>query len=250
MNKKLRLDEYLFEAGEAQSLNEAAALVTAGLVIVNEHRVDKKGFRIKPGDNVRVKRKNLRYVSRGGLKLEKALNEFELDVNGKLCLDIGSSTGGFTDCLLQHGAKHVFAVDSGSNQMDYKLRKDERVTLRERTNARFANELSFAKESSIAVCDISFISVLSIANAVFSALPNLEHWIVLIKPQFEARREELPEGAVIKDASLREKIVRRFVEGMSALGFLQKSFTESPISGAKGNIEYLSLFTKYRRLNG
>uniref|UniRef100_UPI00261F5C4C TlyA family RNA methyltransferase n=1 Tax=uncultured Brachyspira sp. TaxID=221953 RepID=UPI00261F5C4C len=205
-------------------------------------KVTSKAQKIKDTDKIEIIQ-NRKYVSRAGEKLEKALLEFNLSVENKICLDIGASTGGFTDCLLCYGAKKVYALDVGHNQLVYKLRNDNRVISIEDFNAKDIKREMFEGETpSIVVSDVSFISISKIAPVIFKELYDLEYWISLIKPQFEAEKGEVSKGGVIKDDILREKIVNNAIDRITSVGFKEIKRTISPIKGSKGNIEYLSHF--------
>jgi 23S rRNA (cytidine1920-2'-O)/16S rRNA (cytidine1409-2'-O)-methyltransferase len=234
---KRRIDQLLVDRGLAESREKAKALLLAGSVRVNGQRVDKPGQSVPADSAIEVAAK-LRYVSRGGLKLEGALAHFGIDVADKICIDIGSSTGGFTDCLLQHGAARVHAVDVGAGQLDWKLRNDPRVIVHEGVNARYINPSDIGEPADLLVCDVSFISVTLIAPA-FPALlrPNGE-MIILIKPQFEVGRGEVGKGGIVRDPALHAAACARVETAVRALGF-KADIMESPISGAEGNREFL-----------
>lgn len=229
----------------AETRSKAQALIMAGEVCVNGERIDKKAHMVQEFDAVTV-RERPPYVSRGGEKLAHALDRFCVAVNGRVAIDIGASTGGFTDCLLQRGASMVHALDVGHGQLAYTLRIDTRVHVYEGVNARTLDTMQFDPPPTIAVTDVSFISVLRIAPAVHVSLTALTEWIVLIKPQFEAERREVPRGGVIRDEVLRERIVARFTAGITELGFSVQGVIPSPITGAKGNVEYLAYLTPRR----
>lgn len=234
---KRRIDQLLVDRGFAESRERAKALLLAGAVRVNGQRVDKPGQNVPVGSAIEVAAK-LRYVSRGGLKLEGALSHFRIDVMNKVCIDIGSSTGGFTDCLLQHGAARVHAVDVGAGQLDWKLRNDSRVVVHEGINARYITPADIGDAADLLVCDVSFISVTLIAPA-FPALlrPNGE-MIILVKPQFEAGRDEVGKGGIVRDPAVHAAACARVETAIRALGF-KTDIMESPISGAEGNREFL-----------
>lgn len=229
--------------GLAENKSKAQALILAGLVVVNEHCVDKKGAPVKETDVIRLKA-TARFVSRGGEKLEAALETFAADVRDRVCIDIGASTGGFTDCLLKRGARFVHALDVGRAQIVQSLRTDKRVAVYEKLNARELDLHTFDPVPDIAVTDVSFISVTLIAPAVTRAFPGLKEWIILIKPQFEAEQNEVPRGGVIRDEVLRDTIVKRFTAKMALLNWRCDDIMQSPITGAKGNVEYLGIFRK------
>ncbi|MEI0684851.1 TlyA family RNA methyltransferase [Brachyspira pilosicoli] len=238
----MRLDEYVHHNGYTESRSKAQDIILAGCVFVNGVKVTSKAQKIKDTDKIEVIQ-NRKYVSRAGEKLEKALLEFNLSVENKICLDIGASTGGFTDCLLSYGAKKVYALDVGHNQLVYKLRNDKRVISIEDFNAKdIKREMFEGKIPSIVVSDVSFISISKIAPIIFKELNDLEYWVSLIKPQFEAEKGEVSKGGIIKDDILREKIVNNAINRITEIGFKEINRTISPIKGSKGNIEYLSYF--------
>ncbi|ADK30132.1 TlyA family RNA methyltransferase [Brachyspira pilosicoli] len=238
----MRLDEYVHHNGYTESRSKAQDIILAGCVFVNGVKVTSKAQKIKDTDKIEVIQ-NRKYVSRAGEKLEKALLEFNLSVENKICLDIGASTGGFTDCLLSYGAKKVYALDVGHNQLVYKLRNDKRVISIEDFNAKDIKREMFEGEiPSIVVSDVSFISISKIAPIIFKELNDLEYWVSLIKPQFEAEKGEVSKGGIIKDDILREKIVNNAINRITEIGFKEINRTISPIKGSKGNIEYLSYF--------
>lgn len=238
----MRLDEYVHHNGYTESRSKAQDIILAGCVFVNGVKVTSKAQKIKDTDKIEVIQ-NRKYVSRAGEKLEKALLEFNLSVENKICLDIGASTGGFTDCLLSHGAKKVYALDVGHNQLVYKLRNDKRVISIEDFNAKDIKREMFEGEiPSIVVSDVSFISISKIAPIIFKELNDLEYWVSLIKPQFEAEKGEVSKGGIIKDDILREKIVNNAINRITEIGFKEINRTISHIKGSKGNIEYLSYF--------
>lgn len=238
----MRLDEYVHHNGYTESRSKAQDIILAGCVFVNGIKVTSKAQKIKDTDKIEVIQ-NRKYVSRAGEKLEKALLEFNLSVENKICLDIGASTGGFTDCLLSHGAKKVYALDVGHNQLVYKLRNDKRVISIEDFNAKDIKREMFEGEiPSIVVSDVSFISISKIAPIIFKELNDLEYWVSLIKPQFEAEKGEVSKGGIIKNDILREKIVNNAINRITEIGFKEINRTISPIKGSKGNIEYLSYF--------
>jgi 23S rRNA (cytidine1920-2'-O)/16S rRNA (cytidine1409-2'-O)-methyltransferase len=246
MAARERIDKLLVDKGLADSRTKAQALVLSGVVLVNERRVNKPSEKFDTAETIRLKGTSteLRYVGRGGLKLEAALRHFNIDVNGVVCLDVGSSTGGFTDCLLKHGAGQVVAVDAGTNQLDWSLRSDPRVEVREQTNARNLSPEDFETLFDLAVVDVSFISVTKILPAVRSLLAPGGRLIVLIKPQFEVGRGEVGKGGIVREPEKHERVVgevNAFAEhaGLKALGGI-----ESPVLGAKGNKEFLALYER------
>lgn len=236
---KIRLDQYLVQNGLVQSRERAKALIMAGVVFVNQQKVDKAGEMIKEDAVVEVRGHDIGYVSRGGLKLEKAMKCFPLTPNGKVCMDIGASTGGFTDCMLQNGATKVYAVDVGYGQLDWKLRSDERVVCMERTNARYLDRDQIPDELDFASIDVSFISLKLILPAVHRVLKEGGHVACLIKPQFEAGREKVGKKGVVRDPSVHLEVLENFLTHAKDSGFTVLDITFSPIRGPEGNIEYL-----------
>src|SRR3954471_6741967 len=233
---KVRADVLVQQRGLAESRAKAQALILAGSVVAGEHRVEKPGQLLDPALQLRVK-EQLRYVSRGGLKLEKALDHFQLPVEGRVCVDLGASTGGFTDALLQRGALRVHSVDVGYGQLHPRLRADPRVVVHERVNAR---ELKLPEPCDAAVADLSFISLKLVLPALFAALRPDDAWAcVLVKPQFEAGRAEVGKGGVVRDAAVRRRVVEEISAQLQELGFVLRGVVESPIQGPAGNREYL-----------
>lgn len=239
----MRLDEYLFKNGYTISRAKAQDIILAGCVFVNDIKVTSKSQNIKDTDKIDIIQKR-KYVSRAGDKLEKAFLEFDISVKDKICLDIGASTGGFTDCLLQNGAKKVYALDVGHNQLVYKLRNDKRVISIEDFNAKEIKKEMFEECPSVIVSDVSFISITKIAPIIYREFEDLEFWISLIKPQFEAEKSEIPKGGIIRDDILRENIVHKAIKKIEEIGFKEINQTISPIKGTKGNIEYLAYFVR------
>jgi 23S rRNA (cytidine1920-2'-O)/16S rRNA (cytidine1409-2'-O)-methyltransferase len=242
--KKLRLDTMLVEKKYAETLEKARALVMAGAVLVNEQRASKSSDLVSIEAIIRVKTRETKYVGRGGVKLEKALSEFEIDVKGLVCLDIGSSTGGFTDCLLQNGAKKVVAIDSGKNQMVWELRQDSRVDLRETTNARFLKPEDFTELFDIAVMDVSFISATQLFPSVIPLLKQDAKFVVLIKPQFEVKKHEVGDGGIVRETEKHERVVNEVNEAAKLNGLEVLKIIDSPILGMEGNKEFLAFYTK------
>lgn len=240
---KTRIDKLLLDRGLAPSRERAQALILAGKVIVNQQKVEKPGSTVAADSEVRLLGGDQRYVSRGGIKLEHALRHWKIDVNGKTCMDVGASTGGFTDCLLQHGAARVIALDTGYGQMDARLRNDARVHLLERTNARYLNagylkDEQIAETMDLAAIDVSFISATLVLPAVVQAADPGEV-VILIKPQFEVGREQVGKGGIVRDAKARQAAVEKVKDAVAALGGEEIEITDSPILGAEGNQEYL-----------
>ena len=219
------------------SRERAQALVLAGKVLVNQQKVEKPGTAVASNAEVRLLGEDQRYVSRGGIKLEEALRHWKIDVRGKVCLDVGASTGGFTDCLLQHGAARVIAVDTGYGQMDARLRSDPRVRLFERTNARYLSEKEI-EETALVTIDVSFISATLVLPAVIEAAHPSE-LVVLVKPQFEVGREQVGKGGIVRDAGAQAGAVDRVKDAVAELGGSAIDVIESPILGSEGNREFL-----------
>jgi 23S rRNA (cytidine1920-2'-O)/16S rRNA (cytidine1409-2'-O)-methyltransferase len=240
-----RIDKLIVDRGLARSRTKAQALVMAGVVLVDDQLVNKSSEAFAPDANIRLKGEGdpaSRYVGRGGLKLEAALREFKIDVNELNCLDVGASTGGFTDCLLQNGARRVVAVDVGHNQIDWRLRKDPRVELREGLNARYLKPDDFAPKFDLAVIDVAFISATKILPAVVPLLTRPAKIITLIKPQFEVGKGEVGKGGIVKDSVQHERVVRAVNGAAERLGLRVLGVIESPIHGADGNKEFLALY--------
>jgi 23S rRNA (cytidine1920-2'-O)/16S rRNA (cytidine1409-2'-O)-methyltransferase len=235
---KRRLDAALAEEGFFGSVDEARRAVMAALVYVNGHKVTKPGTPVS-GDDVLSLVEREKYVGRGGLKLEAALDFFRVDPCGLVCVDVGASTGGFTDCLLQRGAARVYAIDAGHGQLDWKLRGDLRVDSREKTNARFLQAADFDPRPRMAVGDVSFISLTLILPAVFGILPAGADVVFLLKPQFEAARRDVGAGGVVRDEGVRERCVAKVREFVLAAGQEWLGSMSSPITGRDGNVEYL-----------
>jgi 23S rRNA (cytidine1920-2'-O)/16S rRNA (cytidine1409-2'-O)-methyltransferase len=241
-----RIDDLLVDLGLADSQTKAQALVMSGVVLADEKRVEKPSESFSNEVLIRVKGdvESSRFVSRAGLKLEHALSNFGIDPTGMNCIDIGSSTGGFTDCLLQKGAVHVAAIDSGTNQMVWRLRNDARVDLREKTNARNLKPSDFDREFDLGVVDVSFISATKILPALFPLLKTDGKAIVLIKPQFEVGRGEVGKGGIVRDGEKQERVVSEVNEAAVFVGFNVVGVTDSPILGAEGNKEFLALYER------
>ena len=234
---KRRIDQLLVERGLAGSREKAQALLLAGSVLVNGQRVDKPGYSVDPESGIEVIAK-LPYVSRAGLKLAGALDQFGIDPSGRVCLDIGSSTGGFTDCLLQRGAARVYAVDVGAGQLDWKLRNDPRVKVREGINARYLTPADIGEQIDLAVCDVSFISVTLIVPVLPPLLRPTAEVVILVKPQFEVGREQVGKGGIVRDPELHRQSCEKVRAAVEQLGFVTR-LVESPIQGAEGNREFL-----------
>ncbi len=243
---KERIDKLLADRGFAESRSKAQAMIMAGVVLVDEKRVEKPSETFEVEAPIRIKgdTPESRYVGRGGLKLEAALREFEIDPTGYSCLDVGSSTGGFTDCLLQHGATSVVAIDVGTNQLAWKLRTDPRVEVRENVNARDLQPGDFASLFDLIVMDVSFISVTKIIPALFDLLRPDRRMIVLIKPQFEVGRSEVGKGGIVRDPEAQARVVGEIHSFAESSGFEVVGTIESPITGAEGNREFLACYLK------
>jgi len=243
---KSRLDKLLVDRALVSSRERAQALILAGKVLVDEQKVEKAGAQVEESSAVRLLGDDLKYVSRGGLKLERALAHWNLHVDGKTCLDVGASTGGFTDCLLQHGAAKVIAVDTGYGQMDFRLRQHPRVRLLEKTNARYLTAGVLGESVEFIAMDVSFISATLILPAVVSAGFGTDagsragrRTVVLVKPQFEAGREHVGKGGIVRDAQAQLAAVEKVKESVMQLGAQSTDVIESPILGAEGNREFL-----------
>ncbi|MEP6849440.1 MAG: TlyA family RNA methyltransferase [Acidobacteriota bacterium] len=244
MAKKERTDKLVVDRGLAESEAKARAMVMAGVVLVDEKRVEKPSELFDTLAAIRIKGESpeSKYVSRGGLKLQKALEFFHICPDGYICIDVGSSTGGFTDCLLQHGAARVVAVDSGTNQLVWKLRNDQRVEVRENTNARNITPADFVERFDLAVVDVSFISVTKILTAIIPLLKDDGKIVILIKPQFEVRRGEVGEGGVVRESEKHHRVIDEVNAFAVKLGLSVSGVTDSPILGAEGNKEFLVLY--------
>ena len=260
---KLRLDKLLVERGLVPSRERAQALILAGKVLVNEQKIEKSGASVERDVPLRLLGDDLKYVSRGGLKLERALDHWRIDVNDLVCLDVGASTGGFTDCLLQRGAARVIAVDTGYGQMDFRLRQDPRVRLLEKTNARYLTHEALGEFVAFAAMDVSFISATLVLPAVIAAaFPSSDsgetgvlarpgtnskegkNVVVLVKPQFEAGREQVGKGGIVRDEAAQKAAVERVRQCLIQLGAKKTDHIDSPILGAEGNREFL-LYAKF-----
>lgn len=238
--KKERLDVLLVELGEFESREKAKRNIMAGLIFVDGQRVDKAGTKVKRDAEITVKGKALPYVSRGGLKLEKAIKEYGVSVENKICMDIGASTGGFTDCMLQNGAVKVYSVDVGYGQLDWKLRNDERVVNMERTNIRHVTPDDLGEQVDFVSIDVSFISLKLVLPVAFSLMADQSEIVFLIKPQFEAGKEEVKKvKGVIKNPKVHQSVIEEVVTFAADTGFKIKELTFSPITGPAGNIEFL-----------
>ncbi len=236
---KERLDVLLVKRNLAPSREKAKAIIMSGNVFVKGQREDKAGAIFSEDSQIEVKGHTLPYVSRGGLKLEKAFRCFDISVEGSICTDVGSSTGGFTDCMLQNGAKKVFAIDVGRGQLDWKLRQDERVVCMEKTNIRYVTPEDLGEEIDFSSIDVSFISLTKVLGPIHSYLKTDGEVVALIKPQFEAGREKVGKKGVVRDARTHCEVIRKVVEFAAGVGFYIEALEFSPIKGPEGNIEYL-----------
>jgi 23S rRNA (cytidine1920-2'-O)/16S rRNA (cytidine1409-2'-O)-methyltransferase len=246
---KSRIDKLLVERGLVPSRERAQAMILAGRVLVNEQKVEKSGATVDGAAEIRLLGADLRYVGRGGLKLERALEHWRIDPTGYTCMDVGASTGGFTDCLLQHGAVKVIAVDTGYGQIDARLRGDERVRLLEKTNARFLEPAMIGVPVQMVVMDVSFISATLVLPAVIraafgAASDEARHLVVLVKPQFEVGREKVGKGGIVRDETAQQGAVEKVKTAVEELGGRDADVIESPILGAEGNKEFL-LYAKF-----
>ncbi|HYR76820.1 MAG TPA: TlyA family RNA methyltransferase [Pyrinomonadaceae bacterium] len=243
--KRERIDTLLVERGLAPSRTRAQALVMTGVVLVDEQLVNKPSEKFDVNANVRLKGDDdpaSRYASRGGMKLEAALREFQIDVNGLNCLDVGSSTGGFTDCLLRQGTRRVVALDVGHNQIDWRLRSDPRVEVREGVNARYLKPEDFDQKFDLVTIDVAFISATKILPAVVPLLTERGRIVTLIKPQFEVGKGEVGKGGIVKDPAKHQRVIAEVNNAAEALGLKVGGLIESPIHGADGNVEFLALY--------
>jgi len=237
---KTRLDKLLVDRGITPSRERAQALILAGKVLVNEQKIEKAGAPVEPECVVRVLGEDLRYVSRGGIKLEKALEHWRIDLTGKVCLDIGASTGGFTDCMLQQGAARVIAVDTGYGQMDFRLREDPRVRLLEKANARYLTRDEVGEAVRFVAMDVSFISATLVLPAVIRASgPGMRQIVVLVKPQFEVGRELVGKRGIVRDETAQLAAVAKVERALRELGCARSEWIDSPILGMEGNREFL-----------
>jgi len=239
-----RIDKLLVDKGLADSRTKAQALVMSASVLVDEQLVNKPSEKFSPEANIRIKARtdNHGYVGRGGLKLEAALHQFAVEVSGFVCLDVGASTGGFTDCLLQHGASRVIALDVGHNQIDWKLRNDPRVEVREGVNARYLSPEDFETRFDLITIDVAFISAAKILPAVVPLLTDRGRIVTLIKPQFEVGKGEVGKGGIVKDPAQHQRVITDVNSRAESLGLIVQGVIESPIKGADGNVEFLALY--------
>lgn len=242
--KKVRLDQLVFDLGLTESRERAKTTVMSGLVFVDGKRIDKPGTQVSPDSKIEVKGSAIPYVSRGGLKLEKALKVFHIDPTGMHCIDCGASTGGFTDVLLKNGAEKVFAVDVGYGQLAWSLRQDERVVNMERTNIRHISPEQIPEALDLAVADLSFISLKLVLPAINSVLKDKAELVCLIKPQFEAGKDEVGKKGVVRDESVHLAVIESILDFVPTIGLTVLGLDYSPIKGPEGNIEYLCYMKK------
>jgi 23S rRNA (cytidine1920-2'-O)/16S rRNA (cytidine1409-2'-O)-methyltransferase len=241
---KLRADQMLVDRGLAETRSKAQALILAGLVFSGERKIDKSGQTLPEDAPLEVRGRGHPWVSRGGIKLAHALEQFGLDVSGAVALDVGSSTGGFTDVLLQRGAAKVFAVDVGTNQLAWKLRQDPRVIVHEQTNARYLTDAIVTEPVDIIVCDASFISLAKVLNQALDFAKPGGRLLALVKPQFEAEREEIGKGGVVKDPAVHDRVCRAAAEWVESRNWAVTGLLQSPITGPEGNVEFLLAATR------
>ncbi len=244
--EKIRLDKLLLQRQLTSSRERAQALIISGKVLVNGQKIEKSGTGVNAEDEIRLLGEDLKYVSRGGLKLEHAISHWKIEVDGKVCMDVGTSTGGFTDCLLQHGALRVIAVDTGHGQIDFGLRQNPSVRMMEKTNARYLTAEQVGEPVDLIAMDVSFISATLVLPAVLMAafsggkrLPFSRQLIVLVKPQFEVGREQVGKGGIVRDAAVQNSAVLKVRNAVGALGAKDIDVVESPILGTEGNREFL-----------
>lgn len=245
--KKQRLDVRLAEEGHYPSREKARVAVMAGLIFVDGERSDKPGTMVKPESNIEIRGNSLIYVSRGGLKLEKAIKSFGLDLNNRVVLDVGASTGGFTDCALRHGARLVYAVDVGYGQLAWQLRNDNRVVVLERTNIRYLTKESLPEIPDFATIDVAFISLSKVLPRVGELLAEEAEGVALVKPQFEAGREKVGKKGVVRDPAVHVQVLDNVTALIAELGWLVGGLDYSPVTGPEGNIEFLIYFKKTGR---
>ena len=236
---KIRIDQLLVERGLTDSRTRAQALIMAGLVMLGDKRAEKPGQQVAEDAEITVKGQDHPWVSRGGVKLAHALEAFAIDVTGAVAMDVGSSTGGFTDVLLVGGATKVFAVDSGTNQLAWRLRADDRVIVHEQTSARILTDQQITEPVDLIVCDASFISLSKVLERPLSFAKNNAQLVALIKPQFEAGRTEVGKGGVVRDAAVHARVCTEVQDWIECIGWTVRGLTESPITGPKGNVEFL-----------
>lgn len=247
---KQRIDVYLTEKNFFESREKARAMIMAGEIFVNNRRVDKAGYIVKPGDEVEFRGKQPKFVSRGGLKLEKAIDVFEIDVKDKVCVDIGASTGGFTDCMLKNGAKKVYSIDVGYGQLAWNLRTDGRVVNLERTNIRYLDESLIKEDIEFISVDVSFISLRLVLPKIKNILTKESYAVCLIKPQFEAGKEQVGKNGVVRDEAVHKKVIEDIINFTEhEMNFEICGLNYSPIKGPQGNIEYLMYIKNVDAIN-
>lgn len=242
--EKERLDVLLVNRGMVESREKAKAIIMTGNVFVNEQREDKAGQKFPVDVYIEIRGKKLKFVSRGGYKLEKALQVFPIDLTDLTCMDVGASTGGFTDCMLQNGAKFVYSIDVGTNQLAWKLRQDERVRSMEKTNIRYVTPEDVGELVDFVSIDVAFISLTKVLEPIWHLMKNEARMVCLIKPQFEAGREKVGKKGVVRDLAVHKEVMEQVISYAKSLGFLIKALDFSPIRGPEGNIEYLLYIQK------
>jgi 23S rRNA (cytidine1920-2'-O)/16S rRNA (cytidine1409-2'-O)-methyltransferase len=249
VDKKERLDIILADLGLVNSRERARSIIMAGVVYVDNQKIDKPGTKVSVNANIEVRGNPIPYVSRGGLKLEKALNEFNIDLTGLVTIDIGASTGGFTDCMLQKGAVKVFSIDVGYGQLAWSLRSDSRVVCMERTNVRYVTPETLGETADFATMDVSFISIMKVLPAANELLNEQGRLVCLIKPQFEAGKEKVGKKGVVRDKNVHKEVIETIIDFcMNKMNFEVLGLTYSPIKGPEGNIEYLVYLNKTKTL--
>lgn len=246
---KVRIDSLLVEKGFFESRERAKTSILEGIVYINEVRVDKPGELVAQDSNIIVRGDKLLFVSRGGLKLDKAIKVFKIDVSDKICMDIGASTGGFTDCMLQNNAKFIYSIDVGYGQLAWKLRQDDRVKCMEKTNFRYVTFENIGEYIDFFATDVSFISLEKILPVAYELLKEDGRGVCLIKPQFEAGREEVGKKGVVRDKNVHKKVIQKIVDFSKKLGFNIIGLDFSPIKGPEGNIEFLLYITKDKQIS-
>ncbi|WP_278567396.1 TlyA family RNA methyltransferase [Emergencia timonensis] len=246
---KQRLDVALVERGLIASREKAKVVIMEGLVYVNGQKSDKAGAQIKDDDKIEIRGETMRYVSRGGKKLEKAMQVFPISLDGCVCIDIGASTGGFTDCMLQNGAVKVYAIDVGYGQLDWKLRTDDRVVNMEKCNVRYLDTDLIAEPIDFISIDVSFISLKLIFPVAAKVLAEDGEIVCLVKPQFEAGREQVGKKGIVRDRKVHEEVIQNVIEYARENGLYPQGLTFSPVTGAKGNIEYLLALSKMEKMS-
>lgn len=242
--KKERIDILLVDKGFAESREKAKRIIMTGIVFVDNEKIDKSGTKVNIDSEIIVKGNPLKYVSRGGLKLEKALESFPIDVRGKISLDIGASTGGFSDCMLQNGAKKIYAIDVGYGQLDWKIRSDERVITMDRTNIRYVTKDDLGELAEFVSIDVSFISLKLVLPIVKELTTRDVDIVALIKPQFEAGREKVGKKGVVRDKKIHKEVIKNIYDYCNEIDLFISGLTYSPVKGAEGNREYLAHITK------